>query len=78
MKKLYSVIYCKLRKFEKPKISHLLEKTLALSIICRKCENKDEKLFKEEEELIEILKFLGLIENISLISQLAQDIFKTS
>ena len=30
MKKLYRVICGKYRKFEKPKISHLLEKTLVL------------------------------------------------
>ena len=34
MKKLYCVICGKYRKFEKPKISYLLEKTLVLSIIC--------------------------------------------
>ena len=58
MKKLYCVICGKYRKFEKPKISYLLEKTLVLSIICSKCKNEDEKLFKEEES-IEILKILG-------------------
>ena len=63
MNKLYCVICGKYRKFEKPKISYLLEKTLVLSIICSKCKNEDEKLFKEEES-IEILKILGLIENI--------------
>ena len=63
MKKLYCVISGKYRKFEKPKISYLLEKTLVLSIICSKCKNEDEKIFKEEES-IEILKILGLIENI--------------
>ena len=36
---------------------------LVLSIIYSKCKTKDEKLFKEEES-IEILKILGLIENI--------------
>ena len=66
MKKLYCVICGKYRKFEKPKISYLLEKTLVLSIICSKCKNEDEKLFKEEES-IEILKILGLIENILLL-----------
>ena len=63
MKKLYCVICCKYRKFEKPKTSYLLEKTLVLSIICSERKNEDEKLFKEEES-IEILKVLGLIENI--------------
>ena len=37
MKKKYCIICGKYRKFEKLKISHLLERTLALSIICSKC-----------------------------------------
>ena len=61
MKKLYCIIYGKYRKFEKPKISDLLEKTLFLSIICSMCKNEDAKIFKEEES-IEILKVLGLSE----------------
>ena len=52
--------YFRYRKSEQPKISHLLQKTLVLSIICSKCKNEDQKLFKEEE-LIEILKTPGLI-----------------
>ena len=63
MKKLYCVICGKYRQFEKPKIPYLLEKTLVLSIICSKCKNEDEKSFKEEQS-IEILKIVGLIENI--------------
>ena len=63
MKKICCIICGKYRKFEKPKISYLLEKTLVLSIICSKCKNEDEQLFKEEES-IEILKIIGLIENI--------------
>ena len=64
MKKLHCVLYGKYRKFaKKTKISYLLEKTLLLSIICSKYKNEDEKLFKEEKSL-EILKILGLIENI--------------
>ena len=47
MKKLYCIICDKYRKYEKPKISYL-EKTLVLSVICSKCRNEDEKLFKEE------------------------------
>ena len=47
----------RLENLKKPKISHLLEKTLALSIICSKSKNKDEKIFKEEkEESTEIFK----------------------
>ena len=63
MKKLFCVICGKYKKFEKPEISYLLEKTLVLSIFCSKCKNEDEKSFKEEES-IEISKILGLIENI--------------
>ena len=63
MKNLYCIICGKYRKFEKSKISYLLEKILVLSIICRKCKNGDEKILKEEES-IEILKIIGLIENI--------------
>ena len=62
MKELYCVICGKYRKLEKPKISYLLEKTSVLSIICSKCKNEDEKIFKEDES-IEILKILGLINN---------------
>ena len=40
---------------------HILEKAV-LSIICNKCKNKDKKISKEKS--IEILKILGLIENI--------------
>ena len=63
MKKLYCVNYCKYRKFEKPKISYLLEKALVLSIICSKCKYEDEKVFKEEESIV-MLKIFGLINNI--------------
>ena len=57
MKKLYYFICCKYRKFEKPKISHLLEKPLVLSISYSKSKNEDEKLFKVEESI----EILGLI-----------------
>ena len=40
-----------------------LKKSLVLSIICSKCENKNEKIFKEEKS-IKILKILDLIKNI--------------
>ena len=63
MKKLYCVNCSKYRKFEKLKISYLLEKTLALSIIYSKWKNEDETIFTEEES-IEILKILVLINNI--------------
>ena len=44
MKKLYCIICGKYRKFEKPKISYLLEKTLVPSIICIKSKNVGEKI----------------------------------
>ena len=55
MKKLYCLICSKYREFEKSKTLYLLKKTLVLSIIWNKCNNKDEKAFTEEES-IEILK----------------------
>ena len=63
MQKLNCVICSKYRKSKNPKISHMLEKKLILSVICGKCKNQDERISKEEES-IEILKILGLIENI--------------
>ena len=63
MKKIYCIICGEYRKCEKPKISYIFEEILVLSIICSNCENEDEKIFKEEES-IEILKIIGLIENI--------------
>ena len=57
MKKLYCVIRRKYRKFTKPKISSLLEKTFVLSIIYSKCKKEDEKIFKEEKSIY-ILKLL--------------------
>ena len=44
-------------------MSYFLEKALVLSVICSKCKNKDENIFKEGES-IEILKILGLIKTI--------------
>ena len=48
MKKLYCVICGEHRKFEKSKTS-CFKKTLVFSIICTKCKNEDEKIFKKEE-----------------------------
>ena len=61
MKKLYCVICSKYRKFEKLKISYLLEKILFLSILLSKSKNEDEKIYKQEESINEILKILGSI-----------------
>ena len=62
MKKLYCVIFSYYRKSKNLRI-YIFEKRLVLSIICSKCENEDEKIFKKEES-IEILKMIGLIKNI--------------
>ena len=56
-------IFSTTKKDEKPKISYSLEKTWVLFIICSKCKNEDEKIFKEEESM-GMLKILYLIENI--------------
>ena len=67
MKILYCVICGKFGKFENLRYhTSYKEKILVLSIICSKCKNDDEKLSKQEES-IEILKILGLIENIQLL-----------
>ena len=63
MKKIYCIICGMYRKFKNPKISSIFENTLVLSIVCTMCKSEDEKIFKEEES-IDILKILGLIENI--------------
>ena len=66
MKKLYCVICGKYKKFKNPKISYIFEKALVFLIICSKCKKEGEKIFRAEEA-IEILKIIGLIENISLL-----------
>ena len=53
------------KKSKNLKILYILEKTF-LSIIYSKCENDNDKIFKEEEP-IEILKILGLIKYIYLL-----------
>ena len=62
MKKIYCITCGKYRNLKNPKISHIFDKTLVLSIICDKCSSEDEKRFKEEST--EILKTIGLIKNI--------------
>ena len=64
MEKLFSIICGKYVTFEKPKTSYLLDKNISSFCYCRRCKNEDEKIFKEEEESIEIIKIFGLIENI--------------
>ena len=47
---MYCIKCNKHRKFKKPEISYILDKTLVPSIICDKCGSKGEKIFKEGEE----------------------------
>ena len=63
MKKLYFLSWSKYRKFKKPKILCVLEKTLVLSIISSKCKNEDEKIFRKTEST-EVLKIIALLNNI--------------
>ena len=64
MKKIYYIKCHNYRKLKNLKISYNFDKTLVLSINCDKSINKDEKIFKEEKS-IEILKILGLINNMN-------------
>ena len=66
MEKLFCIICGKYVTFEKPKLSYLLDRNISSFYYCRRCKNGDEKIFKEEEESIEIIKIFGLIENIKL------------
>ena len=51
------------KNLKKIKISFVLKKSLNLSIVYRKCGHEYKKIFQEEES-IEILKILGLFNNI--------------
>ena len=62
MKNPYCVICGKYKKFEKPIITYIFEKTLVLPFIRSKCKNGNEAIWKGEES-IEILKFIGLMNN---------------
>ena len=59
--KMYCNVCKKYRKSQTTKISYIFKK-LSLSIVYSKYGHENEKIFKEEE-LIEILKILGLINN---------------
>ena len=60
---MYFNVFNKYSKSKKTKILYILKNTLSLSIVYGKCGHEYEKMFKEEES-IEILKILGLINNI--------------
>ena len=52
MKNIYCVFCGKYRKFKHPKMSCIFKKTLALSTICSKYENKGEKNLKKKNQQI--------------------------
>ena len=61
---MYFNVCNKYRKCKKSKTtSYIFKKSLSLSIVYSKCGHEYEKIFKEEEST-EILKILGLINNI--------------
>ena len=66
MTKIYRVICGKYKKFKILKHHTFSKKALVFSIICCNFENKDEKIFKEEESL-EILQILGFIKSMYLL-----------
>ena len=43
MKKIHCIKFNKYSRFKKPKISYIFDEVLVLSIICDKCDSKDEK-----------------------------------
>ena len=52
-------------------ICFFLEKTLVLSIICSKCKDEDEKLFKEEESIKK--KFLVYLKIYNCFKNMAEE-----
>ena len=66
MRKIYCTKCKKYKEFKKQKISYISDETLFLSSNCNKLWKEDEKTFKVGKS-IEVLKILGLIENIQLL-----------
>ena len=60
---MYCNVCNKYEKSKKSKISYIFQKTLSLSIVYSKCGHEYKKIFKDEES-VEVLKILGLINNI--------------
>ena len=61
-KKVYCIICIKYRKFKKPKITYIFEKTLVLFIICIKCKHEDEKKVLKNKNQLTYWKFLVYLE----------------
>ena len=62
MKKVHCTKCKQYKEFKKLIASYICDKMLLLSSIFNKCGSEDKKILKEEES-IEILKTLGLIDN---------------
>ena len=62
MKKSIALSLVTIEKLKALKYHTFLKKAWVLSTICSKCENEDEKIFKEDS--IEILKIIDLIKSI--------------
>ena len=60
MNKIYCIRCINYGKFKNTKISHIFYKTLVLYVFCDELGSKDETIFNKEES-IQILKILGLI-----------------
>ena len=60
MRKIYWTKCEKYKDFKQHKISYICDKTLLISSIRNSFGNEDQKIFKEEE-LIKVLKIIGLI-----------------
>ena len=71
-------IYCtkckRYKEFKKLNISYICYKALLLLSICNKCGIEDEKIFKAEES-IEILKVIGLINDIEKYQKIYNNIW---
>ena len=63
MKKYLMIFVVSIEKLKTLKYHTFFKKILVRSIVYNKGENKDKKMFKEEE-LTKIIKIIGLIENI--------------
>ena len=61
MKKSILLFMVSIENLKTLNIIHFQKKTV-LSITCSKCENEDEKIFKEEKSIV-ILEIIGLIKN---------------
>ena len=55
MGKIYCTICTMYKEFKNPKISYICDKTLLSSSNCDKCRSEDEKIFKVEESILDLI-----------------------